>query len=208
MMKAICNIQERKVRRVSKRKAIKVLIPVNLRKFFDSETLRNFVLYITPGIDPALGEYTLDEIVKSVQAQMNFELTDKRMRMRIAKNVHAEEIFILKIMPLFIKNIAMKAVFNAVGERASCLTLSNLGVVTIPDEMSEYVSRMDFTLGVQAAAPNNCGVISYGGKLYINFIRDTKEPELEREFFTLLRSLGIHVLIESNSRPYLEKETD
>ena len=135
---------------------------------------------------------------------MNYELTAKRMRMRIAKNVHAEEVFILKIMPLFIKNIAMKAVFNAVGERASCLTMSNLGVVTIPDEMAEYVSRMDFTLGVQAVAPNNCGVVSYGGKLYINFIRDTKEPELEREFFTLLRSMGVHVLIESNSRPYLK----
>ena len=206
MMKAICNIQERRVPKVSRRKAVKVLIPVNLRKFFDSETLRNFVLYITPGIDPALGEYTLDEIVKSVQAQMNFELTDKRMRMRIAKNVHSEEIFILKIMPLFLKNIAMKAVFNAIGERASCLTMSNLGVVTVPDEMAEQVERMDFILGVQAVAPNNCGVISYGGKLYINFIRDTKEPELEHEFFTLLRSLGIHVLIESNSRPYLKDE--
>ena len=204
LMKAICNIQERKVHKASKRKSVKVLIPVNLRKFFDSETLRNFVLYITPGIDPALGEYTLSEIIKSVQAQMNFELTAKRMRMRIAKNVHSEEIFILKIMPLFIKNIAMKAVFNAVGERASCLTMSNLGVVELPDEMAEFVSRMDFTLGVQAVAPNNCGVISHGGKLYINFIRDTKEPELEHEFFTLLRSMGIHVMIESNSRPYLK----
>ncbi len=208
MMKALCNIQERKVPKISKRKAVKILIPVNLRKFFDSETLRNFVLYITPGIDPALGDYTLDEIIKSVQAQMNYELTAKRMRMRIAKNVHSEEIFILKIMPLFIKNIAMKAVFNAIGERASCLTMSNLGVVNIPDEMAEYISRMDFTLGVQAAAPNNCGVISYGGKLYINFIRDTKEPELEREFFTLLRSMGVHVLIESNSRPYLKDKED
>lgn len=206
MMKAICNIQARKVPKVSKRRAVKVLIPVNLRKFFDSETLRNFVLYITPGIDPALGDYTLDEIIKSVQAQMNYELTAKRMKMRIAKNVHSEKIFILKIMPLFIKNIAMKAVFNAIGERASCLTMSNLGVVTVPDEMAEHVSRMDFTLGVQAAAPNNCGVISYGGKLYINFIRDTKEPELEHEFFTLLRSMGVHILIESNSRPYLKNE--
>lgn len=206
MMKAICNIQERKIPKQSRRKAVKVLLPVNLRKFFDSETLRNFVLYITPGIDPALGEYTLEEIIKSVQAQMNYELTAKRMRMRIAKNVHSEEIFILKIMPLFIKNFAMKAVFNAIGERASCLTMSNLGVVTVPDEMAQYVNRMDFTLGVQAVAPNNCGVISYGGKLYINFIRDTKEPELEREFFTLLRSLGVHILIESNSRPYLKNE--
>ena len=97
----------------------------------------------------------------------------------------------------------MKLAFNLVGERYSCLTMSNLGVVNIPEEMAEFVNRMDFTLGVQAASPNNCGIISYNGKLYINFIRDTKEAELEREFFTLLRSLGIHSKVESNSRPYL-----
>ena len=204
MMRAICNIQARAVPNVSKRKAVKVLIPVNLRKFFPSESLRNFVLYVTPGIDPSLGDYTFEEILKTVQSQMNFELTAKRMRMRIAKNVHSEEILLLKLMPLFIKNVAMKAVFNMIGERASCLTMSNLGEVTIPEEMSRFVQRMDFTLGVQAVAPNNCGVISYGGKLYINFIRDTKEPELEREFFTVLRSFGIVALVESNSRPYLK----
>ncbi len=200
MMSAICEIQKRRVPKQTRRRAVKVLIPVNLRKFFDSETLRNFVLYITPGIDPALGDYTLEEIWKSVRAQMDHELTAKRMRMRISKNVHSEEIFILKIMPLFIKNVAMKAVFDAIGEVASCLTMSNLGAVSLPDEMRPYVERMDFVLGVQAVAPNNCGIISYGDKLCINFIRNTKEPELEREFFGILRRLGLHIFIESNSR--------
>ena len=200
MMTAICNIQARKVPKQSRRKAVKVLLPVNLRKFFDSETLRNFVLYITPGIDPALGEYTFEEILKTVQSQMSFDLTAKRMRMRIAKNVHSEEIFILKITPLFIKNIVMKAVFDAVGERTSCITMSNLGAVSVPEEMEKYVERMDFILGVQAAAPNNCGVISYGDKLCVSFIRNTKESELEYEFFRALRGFGLHVLVESNSR--------
>ena len=200
MMTSICAIQARREPKVAKRRAVKVLIPVNLRKFFDSETLRNFVLYVTPGIDPALGDYTFEEIIKTVQSQMSYELTAKRMRMRIAKNVHSEEIFILKIMPLFLKNIAMKAVFDAIGERASCLTMSNLGAVKIPTEMEGYVDRMDFILGVQAVAPNNCGVISYGNKLCISFIRNTKEPELEREFFTRLRKMGLHVLVESNAR--------
>lgn len=200
MMSAICEMQRKKVPKQSKRRSVKVLIPVNLRKFFDSESLRNFVLYITPGIDPALGDYTFEEILKSVKSQMDYELTAKRMRMRIAKNVHSEEIFILKIMPLFIKNIAMKAVFDAIGEVASCLTMSNLGAVSVPDEMKKYIERMDFVLGVQAVAPNNCGVISYGDKLCINFIRNIKESELEMEFFTMLRRLGLNVYVESNSR--------
>ena len=41
---------------------VKVLIPVNLRKIFNSGTLRNFVLYASPSIDPRLGEYTFEEL--------------------------------------------------------------------------------------------------------------------------------------------------
>ena len=86
---------------------MKVLVPVNLRKFFDSSTLRNFVLYVTPGIDPKMGDYTLEEVLKSVHHQMGVELTQKQMSARITVNVRSEKSWALKIVPLFLKNIAM-----------------------------------------------------------------------------------------------------
>lgn len=104
----------------------------------------------------------------------------------------------IRVMPLFIKNMVMKAVFNAVGEKQSCLTLSNLGVVKIPDVMKGYVDRFDFILGVQSTAPYNCGIISYGDTLRINFIRNIKEPMLEYHFYKVLRSMGISAFVESN----------
>lgn len=128
------------------------------------------------------------------------ELTDKQLAAKITKNVRSEKAFILKIMPLFIKNIAMKFAYNMVGEKKSCMTLSNLGVVTIPEEMEKYVSRMDFVLGMQAETHNNCGVISYNGKIYLNFARNIAQPTLERLFFTRLVKMGIHVTIESNHK--------
>ena len=108
--------------------------------------------------------------------------------------------WILKIMPLFIKNFAMKAVYNAVGEKKSCLTLSNIGRISLPDELSEYVTRMDFAIGRLSNLPHTCGVLSYGDKLYINFTRSVKESDLELKFFEILRSLGIPVTVESNMR--------
>lgn len=131
MMQAIIEIQAEKVPRVKRRRPVKVLIPVNLRKIFDSRTLRNFVLYITPEVSPGMGEYTFEEICKSVHHQMGMELTAKRMGARITTNVNSEKSLFVKIMPLFIKNFAMKMVFNAVGERKSCLSLSNLGRVEL-----------------------------------------------------------------------------
>ncbi|OLA58101.1 MAG: hypothetical protein BHW37_03395 [Firmicutes bacterium CAG:272_52_7] len=178
MMKCIYDIQNERVRNPKKREAVRILIPVNLRKLFESDTMRNFASYITQGIDPKLGEYTFEEMVSVIHHSMALELNPKRMSAKFTANVRSER-------------QAM---------RKSSICMSNLGLVTLPEPLSDYVTRIDFVLGVQADTPCNCGICSYGGKLYINFIRSIREPELERRFFTFLRRAGLHVLVESNQR--------
>ena len=92
----------------------------------------------------------------------------------------------------------MKAVFDSVGEKKSCLSFSNLGQIKVPDVMAGYIQRFDFILGVQAAAPYNCGMLSFGDTVYINFIRNIQDPELERHFYALLQQMEIPVTVESN----------
>ena len=53
-------------------KPVKIAMPVNLRRFFPSNTLRNFITMIYPGIDPRLGDYTFEEIVKHVHNYMQY----------------------------------------------------------------------------------------------------------------------------------------
>lgn len=198
LMLALQNLQKEQVPVQRRRKPIKVLIPVNLRRIFPSESLRNFALYSIPEIDPRLGEYSLSQICKIVHHRMGLDLDPKLMSTKIATNVSSERLMAVKLMPLFIKNLVMKAVFNAVGERKSCLCMSNLGAVQMPRELAQYVERLDFILGVQAASPYNCGVLSFGDTLYINFIRNIREPELEYHFGRVLRELEIPVTVESN----------
>ena len=198
LMQAIQNLQAEKVPNVCRRKPVKVLIPVNLRKLFPSKTLRNFALYCIPELDPRLGDYDFSEICKIVQAKMSAEITPKQMSKMIATNVSSERLMAVRIMPLPIKNLVMKAVFHAVGERKSFMSLSNLGAVELPEEMKPYVQRIDMILGAQAAAPHNCGVVSYNGTLYMNFIRNIKEADLEYHFYRVLRELGLSVRAESN----------
>ena len=66
--------------------------------------------------------------------------------------------------------------------------------------MEPYVRRMEFIIGPQRSYPNNCSVLSYGGSTYINMIRNIRESELERRFFSRLVELGIPVDIETNRR--------
>ena len=198
MLMALQDLQAEKIPDPRRRPSVKVLIPVNLRRLFPSKTLRNFAFYTTPEIQPRLGYYSFEEICKIVKHWMGVEVTPKIMGMKIATNVSDERSLLVKLIPLPLKNMVMKAIFDAVGEIKSCLSMSNLGAVEVPEEMKPYIRRMDFILGVQAAHPNNCGILSYGDTLYINFIRNIRQSELEAHFYRVLRDMGLQVTVESN----------
>lgn len=197
MIQAFLDVQAERVP-PKKRRPVKVLVPTNLRRMFPSETLRNFVLYVSPGIDPQLGDLTFEQMLSDVHHQMSLELAPHRIAARIRSNVRMEQMWILKILPLFIKNIGMKIVYDMNGEKKTCITMSNLGAVKLPDEMAAHVERVGFTLGTQTKSPNNCAMLSFGNKLYIALIRSINEPVLEQRFLLLLRDLGLHVKVSSN----------
>lgn len=177
---------------------IKLLIPVDLRKLFPSSTLRNFALYTVPELDPRQGAADYGELFTLIRSKLEADRSPRHMAAMIAANVGNERSTLLRLVPLPLKDAVMKAVFSRVGERQACLTLSNLGAVTLPEAMLAHVRRFDFILGPQAAAPHNCGVLSFGDTLCINFTAAIRETGLERHFDLALRELGLTALVESN----------
>ena len=198
MLEALQQLQQERVPYVKHRKPLKVLLPVNLRTIFPSRSMRNFALYTTPEIQPRAGEYSFAEICKIVQHWVGWDTTPHQMAMKVATNVQTEKIWAVRLLPLFLKNTIMRTMFILAGERKSSLCLSNLGAIRIPEQMAEFVERMDFILGSQATAPYNCGVLSYDDTLYINFTRNIRESDLEYRFFCVLRDLGLDVQVQSN----------
>lgn len=192
-------IQRRHVRQEIRLKPVKVCIPVNLRAFFPSQTLRNFSLYVNPGIEGRFGKYTLEEVAAAVHHQMGLEATEKNLRARFSVNVHSEQNPILRVTPLFLKNLVMRSVFYRVGDRKTSTTLTNLGRVQLPPEMAAYVERMDLVLGPLSRNRVVSAAITYQDTLYYTFTNTMKNSELEREFFSRLVKLGIPVKIESNN---------
>ncbi|MEA4965821.1 MAG: hypothetical protein VB055_08390 [Oscillospiraceae bacterium] len=199
MTQAILDIQ-RERHYLGRKKPVKITIPVNLRRLYGSGTLRNFALTINPGIDPMLGRYSLAELCQIYTHQLALEATPQLMASRIAANVMPQRLPLMKIAPLGVKNLVMRGVYAAIGERKGCLNISNLGSSSVPEAMRPYVARLEFIIGVQKTYPNNCSVASCGDVTCINMIRNIEEPTLERNFFSHLVELGIPVTIESNER--------
>lgn len=178
----------------------KVTIPVNLRKLLGGCTMRNFVLTVNVGVDPRLGSYSLHELCKAVQSQLETQVTPQQMAARVAANVQPSQNLLLKVMPLPIKNLALRLVYASVGESKGTINISNLGRQDLPSVMRSYVNHLDFTIGPQKTYHNNCSVVSYGGLTRIDLIRNSTEPDLERVFLGRLRDLGLDITVESNRR--------
>lgn len=200
LLQCLLELQAEDVPRRQRRKNVRVQIPVNLRRLYDSRTLRNFVAVANVGVDPRLGDYTLEELAALVHHQMRLSINAKSMQSIFTPNVNSQRNPVLKVVPLFLKNIIMRAVFDTIGERVSSMSLSNLGRVELPEAMAPYVERVEFVLGPQSTAPYNASVTSWNGTTFINIVRNTAEPRLERAFFTRLVQLGFHVKVETNDR--------
>ena len=183
-----------------RQRPVKITIPVDLRRLYGSRTLRNFSLVLNLGVDPRFGDYTLEELCRSISHQIGASATRQNMAGMIAANVLPQQLLLLRVAPVGLKNLVMDAVYRRSGESGGSLNISNITNLALPGEMLRYIERMEFIIGPQRSYPNNCSVMSFKGKTYINMIRNIRESELERRFFSRLVELGLAVEIECNRR--------
>ena len=179
-------------------KPIRLQVPVNLRRFFSSKTMRNFSLYVTPYIDPRLGHFSFDEILKQVYHYMRVEVSDRYISQQIARNVRGELHPLIRLTPLFIKRLFGKIIYNGQGEFLYSGVITNLGKISLPEPLNKEVNDIQFLPAQSPVTKTGCAVNSYGEKLYINFGRTIKEALVEKLFFRKLVKDGIKVRIETN----------
>lgn len=179
-------------------KPVKIAMPVNLRRFFPSRTLRNFIAMIYPGIDPRLGDYTFEEIVTQVHNYMRYYLNEKFLRGDITTNAQTQRNPLIRVVPLFIKDFVVKQFYTRVQDKNSSAGLTNMGAMKVPDAMKPYIQRFDIYMGQPFSSRTNCAIISFEDVLTINFASSIIEADVERYFFRKLVQDGIHVKIESN----------
>ena len=177
---------------------VKVSVPVNMRGFFPSKTLRNFSFFINPGIDPRMGSYAFEEVLRLSHYYMRYHLNEKFLAAGIATNVASERNPLIRVCPLFLKNLIINGIFKRVGESGVSATLTNLGAMALPKEMLPHIAHVEVILGGASTGRCNCAAISLGDEMTLAFSRNIRESTLERELLRFLVNAGIPVLVESN----------
>ena len=177
------------------KKLIKIFVPVNLRKFFEVNTLRNFALYIKVSINPLEKEYTFEDILKITIEHFNKQLNKEELLKRINANVYFEKNWLIRIMPLFIKNIGFKIGYFLAGSRVSTSYISNLGKIDAPSSMLNYVSDVDF---VNAGENLYLTVASIKDRVNLIFSTRLVNSVIIYDFIKTLQKEGLDVVIHSN----------
>ena len=181
-----------------KLRPVRIAMPVNLRRFFPSKTLRNFITMVYPSVDPRLGEFTFEEIVAHVHNYMRYYINEKFLKGDITTNAATKRNPFIRIVPLFIKDFVVRLFYTRVQDKNSSAGLTNLGSVYVPDAMKPYLERFDIYMGIPYSQRTNCAIASFGDTLTVNFASCIIEADVERRFFQKLVEDGIAVTIESN----------
>lgn len=176
---------------------VRLVVPVNLRGMFPSKSLRNFVTQISVSLPAASGQ-TIDDMVESVTAQMKASVTEEHLSGKIAAYVGYEKMLVGRMVPWFIKKMAISLVSKRVYHATTAL-FSNLGDVKLPKSMEPYIEMIEVVPSPKKAASINCGICSVGGKLNIAFAGNIAEPDVIERFFELVsQQTGLEAELYSN----------
>ena len=193
-------LQKQKCEKPFRERPVTLAMPVNLRSFFPSKTLRNFISMVYPSIDPRMGDYTFEEILVHVHNYMRYYINPKFLNADIVTNASVQQNPLIRIVPLFIKDFTVRKFYTNVQDGQSSAGLTNVGLTRLPMEMQPYVERFDVLMGQPFSARTNCAIISYRNILTVNFTSSIKETDIERYFFRKLVQDGVPVKIETNRK--------
>ena len=176
------------------RKPVAISVPVNLRRFFPSESARNFFGVITVGHHFRTCGDSIEDIIKSVQQCYREQLKKEELALKVNSLIGIEHSFAARIVPLIIKNPGMK--FAAwLSSRTFTATFSNIGKIDIPVQFEQYINLFDLMNRTRKMQLCLC---SYKDKLMINFTSPFINTDVQRCFFRELTGHGIKLEVTTN----------
>ena len=193
-------LEEKEKVKKQKRGVLRIEVPVNLRKKFPSKTMRNFSLFVLPEIDLRLGVYSFEEILKIVTYQLQTGADVKQITRFLSQNVGHEKSPFVRLLPLFIKSMAISAVYKRLGSNQCSGILTNLGRVKLPEEMENLID----TFEVVPTPPNthvkiSCAMVTFKNQLRLDFGNISRSTSFEMHFLKYLTESGIPVKVLNNN---------
>ncbi len=176
---------------------VSVCVPVNLRNFFPSSTLRNFFSNVSVTLDLFRKNPSFEEILEQTTDQLAKKQESTALEAKMKGNAHVEQSMLIRIIPLFLKRMVLGLMYRK-NDKLHTSSLSNLGRIVLPEEFAPYVLRFEAHLPVSPRQPVKLGVCSYGDNMAFTFSCALEETDIPQFFFRFLQQQGLEITIGCN----------
>ena len=179
-------------------KPIKICVPVNLKKFFQSQTISNFFSYLTVEADITEMElYSFDKILEFVKQDFKKKLTDEEIKKTMSFNVKLGTNPFIKSIPLVLKKPIVRLAYLEI-RKYTTMTFSNIGRIGIIGKYQKYIDEFFMLIAPEPVEKIKCSACSYGNKIVVTFTSILNNCDIEEAFYKFFDDKKIDIKIESN----------
>lgn len=150
---------------------ITVAVPVNLRRFFPTMSVRNFTVQTFITFEPASGQdITLKEILEAIRGQLKAQLKTEELQKTINKYGALVNNPVIKVVPNIIKQPVMRKMQKDTHSGVTTI-FTNYGACTLPDSLRDDIEKLQFINGDtrEYGLAVTCSCIGYGDILSLCF---------------------------------------
>ncbi len=180
------------------KKPVKVCIPVNLKKYFPSDTMSNFFSYITLEAELKKDKLnTFDKILEFVKNDFQKRLTETEIMRTMSANVKIGNNPFIRPIPLFIKKAVVRLSYIEI-RKYTTTTFSNIGRIGIIGKYKDYIDYFLMLIAPEPVEKIKCSSCTFEDKLVFSFTSIIQNNRIEKNFYEFLKEKGIKIEIESN----------
>jgi len=193
------SIYETKYRISDDKRNINICVPVDLKKYFKTDTISNFFSYMMI-VFPLRKDriYTFDEILDISKKEFEKKFKVNRIIETVTSVVGKTRNPFVRIVPLFIKKGLVQLGSFSVKRRFT-MTVSNIGIIDFDEQYSKYIDKSITILSPDWAEKIKCGICSHKNNLGVTFATNLKDDMIEEKFVELLKEKEVEIKIEKNT---------
>ena len=171
------------------KRPITLMIPVNLRNYFPSQSMGNFFGWIEVGYKFEENT-TFEQLLQSVKDQFKEKLQKDRIAMDMNGYVRLEKNPFIRAVPLEIKRYFLITGAN-LGGRSITAVYSNIGILKFPPEYKAYIDRFGIFASTNSLQVCSC---SYEDQFVVDFTSKIPDDRIQKNFVRMLNYLMLGTL--------------
>jgi len=175
-----------------KKLPITASIPVNLRKYFPSETSRNFFnsIHVSSVLKP---EDTIQDIAKRIDVELKENLQPEKIAEQMDSYQKLERLLFIRMVPLIVKQPVVRY-FSKQENKTVSFVISNMGEIPINERLKPYVEEVT----AFCAHPELFFTLfSYGGRLKMGVSNAYSDTRTIKNLVRMLSDMGLDITVNA-----------